>query len=1157
MRRSTARLLAAALAPALVPVLSVGASAAPERAPQPAAAAGAAVDAADVGSDRGPDVLDAGTMRDPSAPPAELFATPLSDSQAEARAASAGACPLSFYPVDENDQSLVIGVTPYHDIAPRLCAADRSTRVSLAVAGRSVQGRELPLATVTAPETAEQAQRNDELTRLMVDDPARAKQLLETGGYAGYKPTLLANANIHGNEWEGTDYSLSMIEYLATAPASAPVVQATDGMSAEQRAALPTVGDVLSRFRLVFLVTANPDGRVLGRRQNDRFIDMNRDHITQSQPETVAMRDVILKTQPLLFQDHHGYVAPGSFYTGYGLIEPGTPPHGESYEYDLYIRNALPLAVAAEADIARRRDAGRIPQMLVPSVPPARTTTTIPFRDLAEGWDDWPPIFTPMYAMLHGSVGATIEFPFNPRGAVVPDRATRVASNIEYGRATMDTKVVFGAQNRDRLLADQVETFLRAASGAPSAYLPERTPDGFVPGWGADDRYPTEFPRAYLIARGAGQASDAAAARLVRHLVANDAKVRVLESPVTVDGTTYAAGSWAVDMHQAKRAVAHTMLHDGTDISSRVDAMYDISGWSLARLWGATVASTQDGSFLGASKPVTAVAPVGGVEEGDALGYSLRLTTPEEITAVNRLLDAGTALQRTPDGTVLVPASARPQLVALAAELDVPVRRVTELPAQRAALRRLKVASALGTVGSSILGTSSYRLLDDVLGYEVTPVTPAQISGGTVDLSLFDVLVTAEGQLTWSNLGTEGQRRLREFLASGKGLVTYGRASALNLVGPSGLVPGLTVAASRTDANGVLSLTGTDNAVLPGRTGPASSFGYPIAWFPEVGAATPLQVLAADPLLSGHWRPGSSTTTQAAQEAAGGKVLTLAATVEGSGRLVSFGSEPLYRWHTRGLFDELADALLWAAGTPATTADLGAPYTAPRDPDPQPDPGTPARTPQDTAAPRDVDDSCPPGRVPALRFPDVPAGDVHQRTIRCVDWWQVARGFDDGTYRPLGTVTRGQMASFVARTVVAGGGTLPSQPGDAFSDDDGTTHELAVNQLAAVGIVLGREDRTYGPDQPVTRAQMASFLVRAYRYVAGVDLPRGGPYFLDTVGVTQREDIDRAAAVGLTGGREDGRYEPFDPTLRGQMATFLSRLLDLFVEDGSAELPTR
>ena len=52
-------------------------------------------------------------------------------------------------------------------------------------------------------------------------------------------------------------------------------------------------------------------------------------------------------------------------------------------------------------------------------------------------------------------------------------------------------------------------------------------------------------------------------------------------------------------------------------------------------------------------------------------------------------------------------------------------------------------------------------------------------------------------------------------------------------------------------------------------------------------------------------------------------------------------------------------------------------------------------------------------------------------------------------------------------------------PSDAFTDDDGSTHEEAINRLAAAGVTNGCGSGLYCPEEPVTRAEMASFLARA------------------------------------------------------------------------------
>ncbi len=76
------------------------------------------------------------------------------------------------------------------------------------------------------------------------------------------------------------------------------------------------------------------------------------------------------------------------------------------------------------------------------------------------------------------------------------------------------------------------------------------------------------------------------------------------------------------------------------------------------------------------------------------------------------------------------------------------------------------------------------------------------------------------------------------------------------------------------------------------------------------------------------------------------------------------------------------------------------------------------------------------------------------------------------------TVTRGQMAAFLVRGFDLDGGAGD----DLFVDDDGTTFENDIDILGTAGITKGcnppKNDR-YCPLNNVTRAQMASFLVRA------------------------------------------------------------------------------
>jgi hypothetical protein len=186
-------------------------------------------------------------------------------------------------------------------------------------------------------------------------------------------------------------------------------------------------------------------------------------------------------------------------------------------------------------------------------------------------------------------------------------------------------------------------------------------------------------------------------------------------------------------------------------------------------------------------------------------------------------------------------------------------------------------------------------------------------------------------------------------------------------------------------------------------------------------------------------------------------------------------------------------------------------------------------------------------------FGDVPAGNVHARAIDCVGSLEITQGTTATTFEPTRTVDRGQMAAFLVRLLEGRGVELPEADG-SFEDVAGTTHETAIGQLAEAGIVQGGADGLYRPSAPVTRAQMATFLVRSYA-VAGGSPDRDRTqydYFVDDwtsgdqgPGSTHGANIQRVAEIGVTGGAAGpvGFYDLDSRVTRDQMASFLSRLV--------------
>ncbi|MGW0762327.1 M14 family zinc carboxypeptidase [Streptomyces sp. NPDC002814] len=763
-------------------------------------------------------------------------------------------------PQNPADKSIKLGLTPYHAIAPKLNALQAlGDRVSVEVAGRSAGGHRLYLVTVTAPESAGQTRAQERMRELIEKAPAVAAKSPEIK--ARYKIPLFVNNNIHGNEWEGTDASLDLIEQLATANDT-------------------RTKDLLSRSRLYFNITANPDGRIAGTRANANGFDMNRDFVTASQPEVRAMRQIQIDKQPAVMLDLHGYVN-GT------LIEPTTPPHGENYEYDLFLKNTYANALRMESAV---NGLGYTPAK--DGVEPAQ----IPFRDQQEGWDDWPPIFTPQYAAFQGTVAAhTIEIPLavnNEEYDTLPtaELRRRSAINVDVAGAALRATLDFTRTHRGSLIADQIEVFRRGAAGEAQIPVSEETVPG-VPGIGPEDVYTTNFPRAYVIPTGPTQRSATAAARLVDHLLANDVTVTRATRPFHLAGRTYPQGSYVIDMHQPKRGLANALLADGTDISDKVSVMYDISGWSLGRLWGATVKSAQRGSLpYGALRTIDRASPVAHVAPYGPL--RLRLDTPQEIAALNALLQQGISIRQAPDGSAILPPSARKAAITAARTHDVTFEATHARGTTK--LRRLRLTAAV-TAGEL------FALRE--MNFEVTPVSTAVLNAG-FDWSKTDALFVSAG-LSYEALNPAARNALDTFLTTHHGGLVGRGATGADLTSATGLLAAKPVEGNG-DANGVVQVVNKAGRITGGA--PDHSFVYAPVWFTDLGPEVRVEQSygTGNPLLSGHWRPLEDGS--GGPEAAAGQ----ASVISGPGAVL-FGTEPLFRDHPKGEFAQVARALFTVA----------------------------------------------------------------------------------------------------------------------------------------------------------------------------------------------------------------------------------------------------
>jgi hypothetical protein len=158
--------------------------------------------------------------------------------------------------------------------------------------------------------------------------------------------------------------------------------------SSRAQASIDT-SEILDKFIMVNTLCSNPDGKAAMRRTNRYGLDLNRDAVYATQPEAIALTEDLAKWDPLVMLEWHGYVTQM-------LIEPCTAPHSQNYEPDLTLNNMIQLAYSGGRALTASTGYNRF---------------HVPWDSFANGWDDGGNVYGPMFAMLYGCMGWTIEEP--------------------------------------------------------------------------------------------------------------------------------------------------------------------------------------------------------------------------------------------------------------------------------------------------------------------------------------------------------------------------------------------------------------------------------------------------------------------------------------------------------------------------------------------------------------------------------------------------------------------------------------------------------------------------------------------------------------------------------------------------------------------------
>jgi hypothetical protein len=176
-------------------------------------------------------------------------------------------------------------------------------------------------------------------------------------------------------------------------------------------------------------------------------------------------------------------------------------------------------------------------------------------------------------------------------------------------------------------------------------------------------------------------------------------------------------------------------------------------------------------------------------------------------------------------------------------------------------------------------------------------------------------------------------------------------------------------------------------------------------------------------------------------------------------------------------------------------------------------------------------------------FADVPTTALFHNEIGKISALGITLGCSAGNFCPSQVVTREQMAAFIIRAL--GMSNPPANLPQRFADVPASNQFYGfIDELSRRGVTTGCSATAFCPQDPVTREQMAAFLIRA---VGPRDAYANVPQRFGDVapGSFFYAFIDQLALREVTQGCSPGQYCPSEPVTREQMAAFLVRAFGL------------
>ncbi|HTR03682.1 MAG TPA: DUF1800 family protein [Thermoanaerobaculia bacterium] len=156
----------------------------------------------------------------------------------------------------------------------------------------------------------------------------------------------------------------------------------------------------------------------------------------------------------------------------------------------------------------------------------------------------------------------------------------------------------------------------------------------------------------------------------------------------------------------------------------------------------------------------------------------------------------------------------------------------------------------------------------------------------------------------------------------------------------------------------------------------------------------------------------------------------------------------------------------------------------------------------------------------------------------------ITSGCGGGNFCPTSSITRAQMAVFLLRAGHGSSYVPPPATGTIFADVGASDFAADwIEELYTEGITGGcaTNPLRYCPNNPITRGQMAAFLLKVYHGVAYGPPPAHGVFGDVPVSMPLAPWIEELARLSVTAGCGGNAYCPSNSVTRGQMAVFMTK----------------